>query len=113
MAIVVAAHTPNDGTSSLMSAIHVLDRAVGVMQSGLLLLLIGFSSYFRLSWCSFTYGIAIGLALFSSMDLVMEAIRTGPVAGYIFDLINMATYHCCVMVSCWRTYWFRRRRAGR
>ena len=102
MAVLVATHTPSDGLSSLLSAIHVLDRAVGLMQSGLLLLLVGFSSYFGLSWRNITYGIAIGLALFSSMDLAMEAIRTGSVAGYIFDMVNMATYHCCVMI--WLVY---------
>ena len=102
VAIAVAVHTPNDGSFYFLSAIHVLDRAVGLTQSGLLLLLVGFSSYFGLSWRSFTYDIAIGLAIFSSVDLATEAIRTGSVAGYIFDLVTMATYHCCVMI--WLVY---------
>ena len=102
VAVAVAVHTPNDNSFFFLSAIHVLDRAVGLMQSGLLLLLVGFSSYFGLSWRSFTYGIAIGLAILSSVDLATEAIRTGSVAGYIFDLVTMATYHCCVMI--WLVY---------
>lgn len=102
VAIVVAVHSSEEGADSIVSGIHVLDRAVAVMQSGLLLLLVGFSSYFGLSWRSFTYGIAIGLAIFSSVDLATEAIRTGPVAGYIFDFVTMATYHCCVMI--WLVY---------
>jgi hypothetical protein len=102
IAIVVAVHAPADGSVPIVSGIHVLDRAVAVMQSGLLLLLVGFSSYFGLSWRSFTYGIAIGLAIFSSVDLATEAIRTGPVAGYVFDFVTMATYHCCVMI--WLVY---------
>jgi hypothetical protein len=102
VAVVVAVHVPADGTYSILSGIHVLDRAVAVMQSGLLLLLVGFSSYFGLSWRSFTYGIAIGLAIFSSVDLATEAVRTGPVAGYVFDFVTMATYHCCVVI--WLVY---------
>jgi hypothetical protein len=102
VAIVVAVHAPYDGSLSFLSLIHVVDRAVGLMQSSLLLLLIGFSSYFGLSWRSFTYGIAIGLAIFSTVDLATEAIRTEFVAGYIFDLVTMATYHCCVMI--WLVY---------
>jgi hypothetical protein len=102
VAIAVALHAPDDGSVSFLAAAHVLDRAVGLMQSGLLLLLLVFSSYFGLSWRSFTYGIAMGLAIFSCVDLATEAIRTQFVAGYIFDLVTMATYHCCVMI--WLVY---------
>ncbi|MGA9813398.1 MAG: hypothetical protein WBQ64_11510, partial [Terriglobales bacterium] len=78
--------------------------SVSVMQSGLLILLVGFCSYFGLSWRNLTYGIACGLGIFSSVKLATEAIRvwTGPVAGYAFDFVTMATYHCCVVI--WLVY---------
>ena len=77
---------------------------MSVVQSGLWLLLIGFSSYFGLSWRSLAYGIAFGLGIFASVDLATEAMRvwTGPVAGYAFDFVSMATYHCCVVI--WLVY---------
>jgi hypothetical protein len=72
------------------------------MQSGLLLLLVGFSSFFGLSWRSLTYGIAFGLGIFASVDLGAETMRvwTRPVGA--FDLVTMATYHCCVVI--WLVY---------
>jgi hypothetical protein len=40
------------------------------------------------------------LGIFSSVGLATEAMRvwTGPVAGYAFDFVTMATYHCCVVI---------------
>jgi hypothetical protein len=104
VATTVAAKTSEDGTFHIYSRIHVVDLGVDVMQSGLWLLLITFSSYFRLSLRSFPSGIAFGLSIFSTVDLATEAMRTwsGFVAGYAFDVVTMATYHCCVLV--WLVY---------
>ena len=103
-AITVAARAPESGMFPLLTRIHVVDLSVDVMQSGLLILLLGFSSYFGLSWRSLAYGIAAGLGIFSSVGLATEAMRvwTGPVAGYAFDFVTMATYHCCVVI--WLVY---------
>ncbi len=104
VATTVAARTSEDGTFHIYSRIHVVDLSVDVMQSGLWLLLIAFSSYFRLSLRSFPSGIAFGLGIFSTVDLATEAMRTwtGFVAGYAFDVVTMATYHCCVLL--WLVY---------
>lgn len=103
-AITVAARAPEFGMFPFLTRIHVVDLSVDVMQSGLMILLLGFSSYLGLSWRSLAYGIAAGLGIFSSVGLATEAIRvwTGPVAGYAFDLVTMATYHCCVVI--WLVY---------
>jgi hypothetical protein len=103
-AIVVAALAPDDGTFAILARIHHFDLAVAIMQSGLLVLLVGFSSYFALSWRSPAYGIAFGLGIFATVRLATEAIRvwTGPEAGYAFDFVTMATYHCCVVI--WLVY---------
>jgi hypothetical protein len=103
-AVVVAALAPNDGTLPILSRVHLFDLSVVIMQSGLLLLLLGFSSYFALSWRSPAYGIAFGLVIFATVRLATEAIRvwTGPEAGYAFDFVTMATYHCCVVI--WLAY---------
>src|SRR5438105_2308555 len=57
-----------------------------------------------LSWRSFAYGIAFGMGIFSTVDLAIEGMRVwgGFVAGYAFDFVAMATYHCCVMM--WMAY---------
>ena len=104
LAIVVAAKAPDDGTYHIFSRLHVLDLSVNVMQSGLWLILLGFSAYFGLSWRNFAYGIAFGLGIFATVALAIEARRiwTGFVAGYAFDLVAMATYNCCAMI--WLAY---------
>ena len=103
-AIVVITQAPDDGTYPILSRVHLLGLAVSMMQSGLLLLLIGFASYFGLSWRSPAYGFAFGLGIFASVRLATEAVRVwnGSVAGYVFDFVTMATYHCCVVI--WLVY---------
>ena len=104
VAIMVANLAPEDGTIHLMSRIHVVDLSVSIMQGGLWLVLVAFSSYFVLSWRSVAYGIAFGMGILSSVDLATETMRvwTGPVAGYAFDFVTMATYNCCVVI--WLVY---------
>jgi len=103
-AITVAARAPEFGMFPFLTRIHVMDLSVDVMQSGLMIVLLGFSSYLGLSSRSFPYSIAAGLGIFSSVGLATEAMRvwTGPVAGYAFDFVTMATYHCCVVI--WVVY---------
>ncbi len=101
-AIVVAARAPDDGTLAILSRVHLLNLSVDIMQSGLLLLLVGFASYFGLSWRSSAYGFAFGLGIFACVDLATETVRiwSGPAA--YFDFVTMATYHCCVVI--WLVY---------
>jgi hypothetical protein len=103
-AIVVIAQAPDDGTFPILSRVHLLDLAVSIMQSGLLLLLVGFASYFGLSWRSPAYGFAFGLGIVATVRLATEAVRVwnGPMAGEVFDFVTMATYHCCVVI--WLVY---------
>jgi len=104
LAIAIAARAPSDGTIPLLAGVPLLELAVSVVQAGLVLLLIAFSSYAGLAWRGFSYGIAVGFGIFASVQIATQTMRvwTGPVAGYAFDLINMATYHCCVVV--WLVY---------
>ncbi len=104
LATTLAARAPEDGTYHIFSWVHILDLSVDVMQSGLWLLLVGFCSYFHLTWRNSAYGIVFGLGIFSTVDLATEGARvwTGFVAGYAFDFVSMAAYHCCVLV--WLVY---------
>jgi len=104
-AVILTASAAMD-TPFLLSGVHLLNRAVGLVQSGLLVLLFIFCAYFRLSWRAYTYGIAMGLGIFASVDLATAALRVWlgtPAAGsYVFDFVTMTTYHCCVLI--WLVY---------
>jgi hypothetical protein len=105
VAVGVAAYAPGDTTPPILAGIHVVDRAVGLVQSGLLVFLFLFASYFRLSWKSYVYGIAVGMGMFASVDLATSAIRvaSGPGDGsFVLSFITMATYHVCVLI--WLAY---------
>lgn len=105
VAVIVSVYGPANDPKPILGGIHVLNRAVSVMQLGQMLFLFLFASYLRLSWRSYTYGIALGLGIFSSVDLATSAIRAalGPAPGnYVFDFITMGTYHCCTLI--WLVY---------
>ncbi len=103
-AVAVTAAAPKE-TPFLLSGVHLVNRAVGLVQSGLLVFLFLFCAYFRLSFRSYAYGIAMGLGIFASVDLATAALRVwiGAAAGsYALDFVTMATYHCCVLI--WLVY---------
>jgi hypothetical protein len=103
-AIAFTTHAPDDGIAPILSRIGLLDIDVSIMQSGLLLLLVAFASYFGLYWRSPVYGFAFGLGIFASVRLATDAVWVWDqsVPGYIFDMVNMATYHGCVLI--WLAY---------
>jgi hypothetical protein len=97
--------SPGEQGNHLLSGISALNRAVGLIQSGLLIILFLSASSLRLSWRSHTFGIAVGLGLYSSVDLVIQATRIwlGIGAGtYALDFVAMAAYHCSVII--WIAY---------
>ncbi len=105
---IVAALSAGAATGSSMdrvlAGILSLDQAVTVVQVGLLLFLFSFAGYFRLSWCHYALGIAIGFTLFGSVDIVVTAMRlhAGTVASATYRLVHSAAYNCSVAV--WLTY---------
>jgi len=104
LATAAVAYAPQAGGFLILSRVHVLDLFVDVIQAGLWLVVVALSFHFGLTWRNFPYGIAFGMGIFLTVDVAIEAIRlwTGFVAGYAFDVVSMATYHCCVIV--WLVY---------
>lgn len=100
----LAARAPWDDPTSFLSGIYVVSRAVSLVQCGLLLFIYLFSSYFGLSWRNYVFGIAVGMGIFSIVDLGVMSIEilTWPApASYILDFVGMAAYHCSVLVWLW------------
>jgi len=96
---------PGAEGDQLFSAISILNRAVGLIQSGLLVILFLSASSLRLSWRSYTFGIATGLGLYSSVGLVTDAMRVWMGVGVganVLDVVVMVAYHCSVVI--WIAY---------
>jgi hypothetical protein len=101
LAVGAAGYAPGNSAARIMSGVWVTDRAVSIVQCGLLLFLFIFSSWLSLSWRSCTFGIALGLGIFASVELAVAALRAeiGPAARhYLFDVLTMGTYHGCVLI---------------
>jgi hypothetical protein len=103
-AVALAAASQTTATDRVLAGLFLLSRSVSTLQCGLLLCLLLFSSYFRLSWRNPVFGIALGLGVFASVDLTASAFRTQfMLLGRQFvDFLAMGTYHVCVLL--WMFY---------
>ena len=55
--------------------LHIVDRAINMIQCGLLVFLALLASFLRFSWRSYIMGIALGFGVFSSVELCISASR--------------------------------------
>lgn len=83
-------------------AILLLDRAVSIVQCGLLIMLFGLSWYFNLSWRSYLFGIASGFGVFSATQIAISALRAEATQAEPLNFVIMGSYHVCVLI--WTLY---------
>jgi ABC-type transport system involved in multi-copper enzyme maturation permease subunit len=67
----------------------------------LLLFLFVFSYYFRISWRSFVFGIASGLAFYLAVQLAVSALAAHTYIAAA-NTIDTGAYHCSVLI--WLSY---------
>jgi hypothetical protein len=100
VAVVLVGYSTGGEVNRFTFAVSILGRAVSVVQCGLLVLLLLLSRLLSFSWRSYAFGIALGLGFFASVELALSAIQTELGLGTaldFFNLLGMATYHCCVL----------------
>jgi len=107
IATAVGVSAPATSANSFFNATYALDRAVSVLQAGLLISLFAFSRYFALSWRTHAFGIALGLGIFASVELATSFVwlHLGAFGNRAVNLFTMATYHLCVLI--WMFYLLR------
>jgi hypothetical protein len=97
------------------SGFDIVRSTVNIVQCGLLLLLLWFARYLKLSWRNYSFGVAVGMGINSSVRLLEAAIRTQmfryllPAETYQhivvwLNFVTMSVYHVCVLV--WVGYLF-------
>jgi len=107
-ALVLAWLAPGSGVGRVMSAAYATERNVNVLLCGLLIVLFAFAQYFRLSWRSQLFGIALGLGVLTASGLGIYAIRSQIEPSQrnfstdILNLITQAATLCCVLI--WTAY---------
>jgi hypothetical protein len=101
VAVILVASTSGTEMNKLNVAFQVVDRAVSIVQCGLLVFLIFLVRFFRVSWNPCSFGVALGMGLFASVELGVSALRAqyGLYVAYkTLPIVTMVTYHCCVIV---------------
>ena len=97
VAVVVTAASPG-GTDTLAQAVIIGQRCVRVIQCGLILFLLVFSKYLGVSWRQHSFGIALGLGGYATVDLVGLALFSGKqIHPPTVSLINTTAYSFAVL----------------
>ena len=100
VAVLAAAGSTGTDTQRVTAGLFAFNQGVHIVRGGLLFLLILFCSYLGLRWNHFVFGIVLGFALSSSVQLVAYATRAhlGPVGSVVLSRISAAAYDCAVLV---------------
>jgi hypothetical protein len=102
VAVVVAVSNPA-AQSPIIQALLTMQRTVRVVQVGLVLFLMIFSSYLAISWKQPSFGIALGLGMMASSQLAGNALYSGgQISDSTFTVATMSLYCCTVLV--WLVY---------
>ncbi len=82
----------------VMFIANLLERSVAFLQCGLMLGLLTLSWILNMRWQKPAFGIALGLAITASADLILLAINTKIGYYYPLDYGYMGSYHVAVLV---------------
>jgi hypothetical protein len=98
---------PASDQNHVMHTILVAERAVAIVQAGLLAFLFLFASSFGITWRHYIFGIATGFGLLAAVNLAAFAARAewGPRMDNVFNLVQMAAYLSALSV--WTLYMWR------
>jgi hypothetical protein len=102
LATVAAAYTPRKNIYWIVSGAHVLEQTIYMIECGLIVFLLIFTTYFKLRWTRSSFGIALGLGISACVHLATWALMAGAdVSAYygnLLNFLNMVTYHVCVLI---------------
>jgi hypothetical protein len=103
---VVVAASNSFSQDPIVHAVTTLERAVFMVQFGLILFLILFSRFLGVSRRQTSFGIALGFGLFAGTELMLLAMQAGGLVGRrshaTYNLVNMLAYNGAVVL--WLIY---------
>ncbi|MGH9603044.1 MAG: hypothetical protein ACRD24_11725 [Terriglobales bacterium] len=110
--VAVAVATAGGSSAALddyqfMAWIMAAERSLYVVQCGLLVFMLLFSTYFGIQWRHHVFGIALGLGLFASVELAATAVRSevGWIGHTTYSLVRQAAYTTATVI--WAAYLLR------
>ena len=104
VAAILAFSTSSAPNGRLITAILSLERSVLVMQAGMLLFLMLFSSRLGLTWKHHSFGISLGFGIYASGQLVISTLfaQLGTSFGEAYTLLQSVLY--TAMTTIWLVY---------
>jgi hypothetical protein len=104
LAMFTAVSSPSKGASQLVTGIATLERSVLVIQVGLLLFVVLFAGYFKLSWRHCIFGLALGFGIYAALQLIAVSLRAhlGDSANLIWGKGSVLAYAAGAIV--WTKY---------
>ncbi len=113
--ILIAAGSYADHTRVVVQSVLAMERGVRVVQCGLVLFLLLFSTYLGLSWKHHSFGLALGFGSFAAVEMALMVYRSrvgySPAGDTIFSIVNMLTYN--LAIATWLFYLMRENPARR
>ena len=96
---VVVAFSNSFDQNPLVHALTTLQRSVRIVQLGLILFLLLFSSFLGVSRKQVSFGISVGFGLFAGVELMLMALNSGGLVRTAnFNLINMFSLILAILV---------------
>jgi hypothetical protein len=94
VAIIMGASSAHAQGSPLLSTILALERSVRVMQCGMVLFLLLFSSHLGLTSRHHVFGVALGFGVYAAVDLIIATLRAafGDLASTQLALLGSLAY---------------------
>jgi len=103
VAMVVTAASQSGGDAPLTQAVIIGQRCIRVVQCGLILFLLVFSKYLGVSWRQHSFGIALGLGSFATIDLITLALFSGhQIHPPMVSFVNTTAYSLTILT--WIVY---------
>jgi hypothetical protein len=99
--VLLAVYAPGDNSVKWIAGASVVNRGAAMVQAGLLIGLLLFARLLGLSWRRVAFGITLGLAVLTSVDLANFALRAefgGRLAVESLNLLRTGTYLVCVLI---------------
>lgn len=97
-----AAIAPADSAFGIVSGAHVLEQSVYIIECGLLASMFALTAYFHIRMPHRDAFIALGLGISACVHLGTWAVAANnalpPEGRLVLDVINMATFHVCVVI---------------
>ena len=104
VACAVVYSQPSGDKNHMQAAFLLIEQVCRILEVGLLLFLFVFASAFGLHWRQYAFGIAVGLGIFITVELVALTMRIqfGTTANPIFNMVRTFSFNSSLLI--WIAY---------